>query len=248
MQNSNFAGQPNSNEYVLNEQPASDIATTGESNSSGELCLYSLLKTGHLFYHPRQLAVTTAVEIPQVHDSFIVTHFLTSISKIFTFPKAKYPLVSHWTLLAFLRDRVPMESGVPRILSDLIQGVGIASEPITGCHHPCASFGDDMENTLYGYQPLRVVSSIHVGKDIPPVAGMQLDQELLAVNNNPMCKILAQTWFSLRHGYTSTHFIVIFTDLSTPLPNVSRHASRHASPFSHLVRAMGSTSDHTIHL
>ena len=241
MQNSNFAGQPNSNEYVLNEQPASDIATTGESNSSGELCLYSLLKDWSSILSSTTISCTTALKFPSARLFHCHTFLNIDIENIYLSKRQNTHSVLIGTLLAFLCDRVPMESGVPRILTDLIQGVGIASEPITVATTHVPSFGDDMENTLYGYQPLRVLSSIHVGKDIPPVAGMQLDQELLAVNNNPMVQDFAQTWSPCGMD-TSTHFIVIFTDLSTPLPNVSRHASRHASPFSHLVRAMGSTS------
>lgn len=64
---------------------------------------------------------------------------------------------------------------------------------------------------------------------------MQLDQEPLAVDNNPdpIAQAFSQTWSPCGMD-TATHFIIIFTNLSTSLtPNTSHHTS----PFSHLVQS-----------
>ena len=44
-----------------------------------------------------------------------------------------------------------VENGIAGILNDIIQGVGMASERITVATTYVPSFGDDMENALYGY-------------------------------------------------------------------------------------------------
>ena len=67
------------------------------------------------------------------------------------------------TLLAFQHDWVHAKNGIAGILNDIIQGVGMASEHITVATTYVPSFGDDMENALYGYWPLRALSSIGVG-------------------------------------------------------------------------------------
>ena len=83
---------------------------------------------------------------------------------------------------------------------------------------------------MYGYRSLGVLSSVRVEKGAPLATGIQLDQELFAVDsfNNPITRGFIQTWAPCGVK-AETHFIIIFTDLSTLSPNISHHRSQFLS-------------------
>jgi hypothetical protein len=161
-----------------------------------------------------------------------LTCSLTSSSTIFSFARGRistqYRIIG--TLLAFLRDRIPTECGISRDLANIINGGRPALELVTIATSRVPSFRDDIQNPVNGYRSLGALLSIHVAKEIPSQATVELNRELLAVDagDRTITSDFLRTWapFGLT---TETHFIIIFTDSSIPTPNISRNGS----PFSH---------------
>jgi hypothetical protein len=147
------------------------------------------------------------------------------VDSIFLSKRANTHLILVGTLLAFLRDRVPTERWVSKILANIINGVGSPQELVIVSTTRVPSFGDDFQNPVNGYRSLGVLSPFRVEKSVPLTTSIQLDQELLAVNgNNPSTQGYLQTWYPCGVN-AETHFIIVFTDLSIPSPNLSRHGS-----------------------
>jgi hypothetical protein len=126
---------------------------------------------------------------------------------------------------------MPLEPTVSRDLANVINGVGSPQELLSVANIRVLFFGDDIQSPSYGYRSLVLLSSVRVEKSVPPATDMQLDQELLAVDpgNNSITENFLRLWAPFRVK-AETHFIVIFTDLSTLTPNLSRHGS----PFTHI--------------
>ena len=55
------------------------------------------------------------------------------------------------TILAFLCDQIPAERGVFKDLANVIRGAGPPQELITVATTHVSSFGDDIQNPVYGY-------------------------------------------------------------------------------------------------
>ena len=81
-----------------------------------------------------------------------------------------------------------LEPTVSRDLANVINGMGSPQELLSVANICVLFFGDDIQSPSYGYQPLILLSSVHVEKGISLPTDMQLNQELLAVHldNNPI--------------------------------------------------------------
>ena len=124
-----------------------------------------------------------------------------------------------------------LEPMVSRDLDNVINGTGSPQELLSVANICVLFFGDDIQSPLDGYQLLVLLSSVHVEKGVPLPMDMQLDQELLAVHpdNNPITEHFFQLWAPCSIK-AETHFIIIFTNLSTLTPTHSPHGS----PFAHI--------------
>ena len=119
------------------------------------------------------------------------------------------------TLLAILREHLPMQQGVPANLVNIINGSESAPELITVATICIPSFGDDIQNPVNGFRTMGQLSSIHIEKSIPSDA-LYVGQELLSVagnHNNPITDDFVQTWEPLGVT-TATHFNIIFVNTS----------------------------------
>ena len=119
------------------------------------------------------------------------------------------------TLLAILREHLPMQQGVPANLVNIINGSESAPELITVATIRIPSFGDDIQNPVNGFRTMGQLSSIHIEKSIPSDA-LYVGQELLSAAgncNNPITDDFVQTWEPLGVT-TATHFNIIFVNTS----------------------------------
>lgn len=241
MQHANFTG-PYPNESVWNG--GQNTAMAGELKLLRGTIFNSLLKDWASILAPTKIscsAVLKAVAPAQLRSPLDLrshTFLNVDIEDIYLSKRSNTYSILVGTLLAVLRDRVHTERGLPRDLANVIHGAGAAQEPIIIATSRVPCFGSDIENPMYGYRSLGLfLASVRVAKDIPLAAGIQLDQELLAIDapNNPIAQTFAQTWAPYG-AKAETHFIIIFNDLS----GVSPIHSRHGSPFSN--HALRSTS------